>query len=38
MLLVDALRSEEAAFSDGYWFGSSDLNKETAGNYQDFGP
>jgi hypothetical protein len=24
-------------FGDGRWFGSSDLNKETAGNYQDFG-
>jgi hypothetical protein len=31
------LRCEESAFGDGPWFGSSDLNKETAGNYEDFG-
>jgi hypothetical protein len=37
MLLVDALRREESAFGDGRWFGSSDLNQETPGNYQDFG-
>jgi hypothetical protein len=37
MLLVDALRGDESAVGDGRWFGSSDLNKETAGNYQDFG-
>jgi hypothetical protein len=37
MLLVDALRCEESTVGDGRWFGSSDLNRETAGNYQDFG-
>jgi len=37
MLLIDALGCEESAFGDGRWLGSSGLNKETAGNYRDFG-